>query len=99
MEEGPIFPDHDMELTFDTEIRLDDVKNINNMRSLISSMLDSDEQHRLTRSLEDARRMQSNIRSRLFKLLGIKRKSLHLTEEEKRLGGRLVKERIYDFNR
>ena len=37
-----MFPDHDMELTFDVEVDLDDIRSINTLRLLIYNALDGD---------------------------------------------------------
>ena len=39
-----MYPDHDMELAFDVEIDVDDVRDINTLRLLIHSALDGDVQ-------------------------------------------------------
>ena len=59
IEEGPIFPDHDMEMTFDAEIAVKDVMGINRLRAIISKMLEGGGQNRLGRSLEDTVKMQA----------------------------------------
>ena len=58
VDKGPIFPDHDMEITFDTDIPLKEMEQINHLRGLISQTLSSQEIHRLTRSNADAAAMQ-----------------------------------------
>ena len=37
-----LFPDHDMELSFDVEMNVDDVRSINTLRLLIYNALDGD---------------------------------------------------------
>ena len=88
-----------MEITFDTELLMEDIKDVNHLRVVISRMLDAGEQHRLTRTNDDTSKMQKYARKMLFTVLEKKHKTLRLTEEEKRDGGRLVKDRIFDFPR
>ena len=43
-ERVPLYPDHDMELSFDVEIDVDDIRDVNTLRLLIHNALDGDVQ-------------------------------------------------------
>ena len=99
IEQGPVFPDHDMEMTFDTEITTKDVMNINNLRGQISTVMMGGDAERLTRTKHDTAGLQIKNRKRLFDILDGRRKSLRLSEEELKAGRGFVKERVHDYRR
>ena len=99
IDQGPVFPDHDMEMTFDTEITTKDVMTINNLRGQISAMMMGGDGDRLTRTKDVTDGMQRMIRKRLFDILDQRRKSLRLSEEELKAGRGFAKERVHDYRK
>ncbi|GLH06847.1 Probable ATP-dependent RNA helicase spindle-E [Gryllus bimaculatus] len=70
------FPDHDMEVTFDTVITLQDIKNINRLRywMTISFYTDADQEYPSC-ATSDMIQCQGKVKEFLFKLLNVPRPS------------------------
>ncbi|KAK7866118.1 hypothetical protein R5R35_011634 [Gryllus longicercus] len=70
------FPDHDMEVTFDTVITLEDIKNINRLRywMTISFYTDADQEYPSC-ATSDMIQCQGKVKEFLFKLLNVPRPS------------------------
>ncbi|KAG8222127.1 hypothetical protein J437_LFUL002124 [Ladona fulva] len=74
-----LFPDHDMEITFDTEITIEDLTNINSLRYWMNFALHTMPDEELPDTgPQDIEKYQQKVKSFLFKLLGRKRKSQEL---------------------
>ncbi|XP_067013969.2 probable ATP-dependent RNA helicase spindle-E [Anabrus simplex] len=74
-----LLPDHDMEITFDTEITLDDILNINRLRFWMTCTLYTDRDSEVPDAgPAEIVKCQNKVKEFLFKLLKEKRKSLEL---------------------
>ncbi|XP_071453953.1 probable ATP-dependent RNA helicase spindle-E [Hetaerina americana] len=76
-----IFPDHDMEITFDAEILLEDIVNINNLRYWMNFALHTTlEEEQPDYGANVIHTYQEKVRSFLYKILAKRRRSqeLHL---------------------
>ncbi|PSN47186.1 putative ATP-dependent RNA helicase spindle-E [Blattella germanica] len=63
----PIFPEHDMEITFDTEITVNDLENINKLRFWMSQCLFTDDYQEIPElGPRDILKCQNSIKSWLF---------------------------------
>lgn len=75
----PIFPDHDLEVTFDTEITINDIQSINRLRYWMSMALYTEEyQETLEAGALNIIRYQQKVKEILFELLKVKRKDIPL---------------------